>query len=79
MRRMGERRPNKNPLKGFTIGLFVVFVTSTVAIWHQNKLITAALGKKKPAKEVKTITPDDHPSAEDRESLKTLITHAGGK
>lgn len=76
MRRMGERRPTKNPLPGMTLGLLVVFFVSTFVIWHQNKLIKTVIGEKKG---IQKIIADDHPNAEERDFLKTLISQVGGE
>ena len=75
MRRMGERRPTKNPLPGMTMGLLLVFLVSTFVIWHQNKLVKAVIGERK----VQKVIADDHPNAEERDFLKTLISQVGGK
>ena len=75
MRRMGERRPAKNPLPGMTLGLLIVFFVSTFVIWHQNKLVKAAIGERK----VQKVIADDHPNAEERDFLKMLISQVGGE
>jgi hypothetical protein len=58
-----------------TLGLLIVFFASTVVIWHQNKLVKAAIGERK----VQKIIADDHPNAEERDFLKTLISQVGGE
>ena len=75
MRRMGERRPTKNPLPGMTLGLLVGFFVSPFVIWHQNKLVKAAIGERR----VQKVIADDHPNAEERDFLKMLISQVGGE
>ena len=75
MRRMGERRPESKSLKGMTLGMLTVLLISCFCIWRQDKLIDAALGKKKIVKQA-VADGDDHPNAIERSFLQGIISKA---
>tara|TARA_Y100000310_G_C20611966_1_gene778469 strand:- start:809 stop:1051 length:243 start_codon:yes stop_codon:yes gene_type:complete len=75
MRRMGERREAKSPLKGMTIGLALVFIISIAVTVRSERLVEAALGTTNKEAAAK-IEKDDHPTGAERDFLGTLIKQA---